>query len=74
MWAGLTAARDERVDAWALTAAKSLLCDPIQPTRGDDGHGFYVNGRHRSQAMLDAGVRWTLVAYWDWPAETGDDR
>ena len=27
--------------------------------------GGYINGRHRAQAMLDTGVRRTLVAYWD---------
>jgi hypothetical protein len=71
---GLAAARDEHVHAWTLAAAKSLLCDPIQYTSYEDGHRFYVNGRHRSQAMLDAGVRRTLVVHWDWPAAAGDAR
>lgn len=57
--------RDAGLDEWARKAAESLLIDPIQPGRADDGGGYYVNGRHRSQAMLDAGVRLTLVAYWE---------
>jgi hypothetical protein len=44
---------------WELEAAQSLLLDPIQP----DERRF-INGRHRTQAMLDAGVRRTLVARW----------
>jgi hypothetical protein len=50
---------------------ESLLRDPIQPGRGEDGRGYYVNGRHRSQAMLDTGVSRTLVASWEWPTEPG---
>lgn len=62
--AALQLARDENLDNWTLAAVESLLIDPIQPDR--DGGG-YINGRHRSQAMLDAGVRRTVVEYWDWP-------
>lgn len=61
----------ESLAPWTRAAAASLLLDPIQPSREDDGKPFYVNGRHRSQAMLDAGVRRTLVAYCDWPDDLG---
>jgi hypothetical protein len=46
---------------------RSLLLDPIQPERSSPGG--YINGRHRAQAMLDDGVRRTVVARWDWPAD-----
>ncbi|MEU1647250.1 hypothetical protein [Micromonospora zamorensis] len=59
-------------DPWTRDAAGSLVLDPIQPSRDDHGRRFYVNGRHRSQAMLDAGVRRTLVAHWDWPEPGGE--
>jgi hypothetical protein len=28
----------------------------------------YINGQHRAQALLDAGVRRTIVVSWDIPA------
>ncbi|MFG2052239.1 hypothetical protein ACGFIW_33010 [Micromonospora sp. NPDC048935] len=56
-------------DPWTRDAATSLVLDPIQPSRDDHGRRFYVNGRHRSQAMLDAGVRRT---HWDWPEPGGE--
>jgi hypothetical protein len=50
------------------------LGPPGGASRDDDGTRFYVSGRHRSQAMLDASVRRTLVAYWDWPAQPSGGR
>lgn len=73
VFVALDLVRDASLDEWAQKAAESLIIDPIQPGRADDGGAPYVNGRHRSQAMLDAGVRQTLVAYWDWPAGFGND-
>jgi hypothetical protein len=71
--AALAIIRAEALGPWIRTAAESLLRDPIQIDRDDDG-SIYVNGRHRSQAMLDAGVRRTLVAYWFWPEGQGSCR
>jgi hypothetical protein len=64
----LQLARAEGIAGWTLQAVKSLLLDPIQPER-EIG---YVNGRHRAQAMLDAGVRRTLVARWVMPDPARD--
>jgi hypothetical protein len=41
----------------------------IQIDRGDDGRRFCINGRHRANAMLDAGVRRTVVIRWQMPAD-----
>ena len=41
----------------------------IQPTRNANGR-FYVNGRHRTTAMLDAGVRRTIIITWKMPDTT----
>ncbi len=49
---------------WTRDAAQTLLRDPIQVERDDDGRRYYVNGRHRARAMLDAGVRRTVVGRW----------
>ncbi|GGS29285.1 hypothetical protein Snoj_25580 [Streptomyces nojiriensis] len=44
---------------WETTALATLFstCDAIQP----DSEGGYINGQHRSQAMLEAGVPSTVV-------------
>lgn len=39
----------------------------VQIEHGLDGHRFYINGRHRTTAMLDAGVRRTVVIHWEMP-------
>ncbi|WP_146765932.1 hypothetical protein [Micromonospora noduli] len=44
---------------WEREALLSLLIDTIRPYRPFEGG--YNNGQHRAQAMLDAGVRRTLV-------------
>ncbi|WP_204008461.1 hypothetical protein [Virgisporangium aurantiacum] len=47
---------------WEVEAVYSLLAFPIDPGRGRwPRNRGYVNGQHRAQAMLDAGVRRTLV-------------
>lgn len=38
----------------------------IQIDRHDDGRRYYINGRHRVTAMLDAGVRRTVVIGTRW--------
>ncbi|MEV5787809.1 hypothetical protein ACGFWD_40905 [Streptomyces sp. NPDC048448] len=40
------------------------MADAIQPAKGPG----YVNGQHRSQAMLDAGVRRAVVLRMVWPS------
>jgi hypothetical protein len=47
-------------DPWILQAATSLIDDPIAPT--DDAAG-YVNGQHRSMAMIDQAVPTTVVQF-----------
>lgn len=59
-FAALSLAQARGISGWPAEALESLLLDPIQPDR-ETG---YINGRHRIQAMLDAGVRRTLVARW----------
>lgn len=42
----------------------------IQIGRADDGdrpRRYYINGRHRTTAMLDAGVRRTVIIRWEMP-------
>jgi hypothetical protein len=46
-----------------LKAAETLFFEPIQ-LYGPDGVAPYINGRHRAQAMLDAGVRRTVIGRW----------
>ncbi|GAA1384711.1 hypothetical protein [Catellatospora chokoriensis] len=59
-------AEDLDLSMWEREALKSLLLDPIAPDRDVEGVG-YINGRHRAQAMLDTGVRRTVVAVWEFP-------
>jgi hypothetical protein len=60
-------AESDGVSGWKLAALDSL----VDPTVGifvdrDGTSSFYVNGQHRAQAMLDAGVRRTLIVrYWE---------
>lgn len=49
-------AHDAELPAWEHEALLSLLVDPILP-----GRTGFINGSHRSQAMLDQGVRQVLV-------------
>ena len=56
-------------EQWALT---ELLSDAtgIQVSRDDDGRRYYINGRHRTTAMLEAGVRRTVIIRWNMPDST----
>lgn len=60
------AAADAGLTLWEREALGTLVshADAIQPFESARG---YVNGQHRAQAMLDAGVRRTIVMYWDVP-------
>ena len=55
--AAVALARALPITDWEFAALESLLFDTVQPEGG-----MYVNGRHRSRAMLDAGVRRTVIA------------
>ena len=50
---------DQQLDATTRRWARSLFFDPIRLSPLTFAR--YGEGRHRSQAMLDAGVRWTVV-------------
>lgn len=56
-------AKAEHMEGWALAALDSLVMagGGIQVERDDDGRRWYVNGQHRAQALLDAGVRRTIT-------------
>lgn len=54
-------AESEGMDRWALEALESLL---EYGTWIDVNEQGYVNGQHRAQALLDAGVRRTVVVGW----------
>ncbi|GAA3840701.1 hypothetical protein GCM10022226_74000 [Sphaerisporangium flaviroseum] len=64
-------ARTEGMSEWELDALNTLLADPI--VLGHTGrwpafaHASYANGQHRSQAMLEAGVRRTITLDWRSP-------
>ncbi|MGP3920550.1 hypothetical protein [Nonomuraea sp. 10N515B] len=68
------AAQAEGLSGWELDALHTLVCpgDGIQLTV-PAGHRrtFYINGQHKSQALLDAGVRRTIVIDWVAPTPTG---
>lgn len=57
------AARAEGIVGWQLEALESLLViEPVRIELGDDpSDRWYDNGRHRVTAMLETGVRRTIV-------------
>lgn len=58
----------------AERAAAATLISPaegIQLLRPKSWRTSYVNGQHRSQAMLDAGVRRTVIVCWELPNPAG---
>jgi hypothetical protein len=61
----LDRAQDEDITGWELEALKSLFREPIRPQRcAGEWRRDYGEGQHRSQAMLDGGVRRTVVTRW----------
>jgi hypothetical protein len=59
----LETARAEGVSGWAYQALYSLLAPAWSLQLGNTrcrGRRRYVNGQHRAQALLDAGVRRTI--------------
>ncbi len=61
-------AKQASADRWEREALDSLfgIGAAIEPSRG----GGFVNGQHRTQAMLDAGVRRTVVLRMVWPTSS----
>lgn len=62
-------ARGARMGGWELDALDALVSygDGIQPDTYEDGSRFYINGQHKTRAMLDQGVRRTIVIRWHYP-------
>ena len=59
----LNQADDEGISGWQLEALGSLVDPGTAIMLGDEpDEQWYIEGRHRATAMLDAGVRHTLVA------------
>ncbi|MEU4154228.1 hypothetical protein [Streptomyces sp. NPDC026659] len=58
-------AQAEGTSEWQRQALESLFrpAVAVQP----DGEGGYINGQHRVQALMDAGVRRTVVLVYRWP-------
>ncbi|RQW91674.1 hypothetical protein DKL51_20670 [Micromonospora globispora] len=56
------ASEELRLSDWEREALNSLLYDAVRVSNeARDGVRAFINGQHRVQAMLDAGVQWTLV-------------
>ncbi|MFD4535653.1 hypothetical protein ACFWNL_18435 [Kitasatospora sp. NPDC058397] len=60
-------AEEAGADVWQREALDSLFSLGVAIT--PDGSGGFVNGQHRAQAMLSAGVRRTVVVRDVWPEE-----
>jgi hypothetical protein len=50
-----------KADGWEREAMRSLVVDPIRVDRPLPHRDGYINGQHRAQAMIDAGVRRALI-------------
>ncbi|GAA2418176.1 hypothetical protein [Nonomuraea africana] len=64
-------AQAEGMHGWELQALAALVCpaDGIElQVLAGARRNSYVNGQHKSQAMLDAGVRRTVIIDWITPA------
>jgi hypothetical protein len=58
----------QSLGSWIRQALSSLLEDTIRPYAPWPLRNGY-NGQHRAQALIDAGVRRTLVERTIWPAD-----
>ncbi|MFZ0120738.1 MAG: carboxymuconolactone decarboxylase family protein [Pseudonocardiaceae bacterium] len=69
----LAQAETEGLTGWELDALDTIVspADGIQIEPDGDGHRFYINGQHRAQALLDAGVHRTIVISWQISADGG---
>jgi hypothetical protein len=59
-------ARTAGITGWQLDALDSLMDsdDGIQLDTSADGKRFFINGQHKTRAMLDQGVRRTIIVQW----------
>lgn len=67
-------AQAEGLSSWELNALNTLISpgDGIQLTvQAGRRRTAYINGQHKSQALLDAGVRRTIVIDWVTPTSAG---
>ena len=58
------------ITGWQLDALDCLMDshDAIQLDTDADGKRFFVNGQHKTRAMLGQGVRRTIIVRWQWPS------
>jgi hypothetical protein len=65
----LDQARAAGTEGWEFDALEALVNsgDGIQLDKYDNGRRFYINGQHKTRAMLDQGVRRTVVIRWHFP-------
>jgi hypothetical protein len=61
-------ARAAGIIGWQLDALDCLMdsYNAIQIDADTDGKRFFVNGQHKTRAMLDQGVRRTIIVRWQW--------
>lgn len=54
------------ITGWQLDALDCLVnsFDGIQLDTDGNGRRFFVNGQHKTRAMLDQGVRRTIIVHW----------
>jgi hypothetical protein len=67
----LAQARADGVTGWQLDALEHLVnCyEGILLDTGDDGRRDFINGQHKTRAMLDQGVRRTVIVQWQLSAQ-----
>lgn len=63
-----TLAEEAALPSWEREAIDSLIEPSIAISLLNSGKG-YINGQHRSQALLDMGVRRTIVTEWEYPPD-----
>jgi len=58
------------ITGWQLGALDCLVnsADGIQLDTDDNRRRFFINGQHKTRAMLDQGVRRTIIVQWQWPS------
>lgn len=62
-------ARAAGITGWQLDALDCLVnsADGIQLDTDENGRRFFINGQHKTRAMLDQGVRRTIIVQWQEP-------
>jgi hypothetical protein len=58
------------ITGWQFDALDSLAnsADGIQLDTDGNRRRFFINGQHKTRAMLDQGVRRTIIVQWHWPS------